>query len=106
VFAAKLQTEDITDERISEYLHTTCTHSGSPAYPEPANKSLDQVEDLLIEFEDCKAQFHSDDNPGIEWWQQHCDNLESRLKALMATIFRMRGLHVVTRILDASRLGC
>jgi hypothetical protein len=105
VLAAKLQTEDITDERISEYLHTSCTHSSSPRYPEPANKSLDQVEQLLNDFEDCRARFHSDDNPGIEWWQQQCDTLTLRLKALMGTIFRMRGLHVVTRIVDEDKIN-
>ena len=89
----------MTEGRISEYLHTACTrHPTFEEYPEPANNSLDLVQGLLSDFERCKTQFHRDDSPGIEWWRQECATLESRLTGLMATIFRMRGLHVVTRI--------
>ena len=105
-FAAKLQTEEITDQRISEYLDTTCTrHPTLEDYPEPANKCLHVVQDLLLDFEQSKAKFHGDNSPGTEWWRQECATLESRLTGLMATIFRMRGLHVVTRIVHEDNIN-
>ena len=107
VFAERLQGEEITDERICEYLYTTCTrHPTSEDYPEPANKSLDLVNALVSDFQECKAQFEGDNSEcDYDWWRLQCVSLESRLRGIMATTFRMRGLHVVARIVDEDKIN-
>ena len=107
MFAERLQAEEITNERICEYLHTTCTrHPTSEDYPEPANKSLDLVNALVSDFQECKAQFEGDNSEcDYDWWRLQCVSLESRLRGIMATTFRMRGLHVVARIVDEDKIN-
>ena len=103
------QEQEITSQRISEYKHTTCTlqPEGGPEddYPEPTNKSSNLIEALLSEFEQAKATHEGDDNPGADWWSGECARLESNLRTLMDIIYRMRGLHVVTRIVDEDKIN-
>ena len=81
-------------------------HPTSEDYPEPANKSLDLVKALVSDFQECKAQFEGDNSEyDYDWWQLQCVSLESRLRGIMATTFRMRGLHVVTRIVDEDKIN-
>ena len=42
---------------------------------------------------------------GDDWWHEECVRLELELKGLMDTIYRMRGLHVVTRIVDEDKIN-
>ena len=112
VFPVRYQEEEITNERVSEYKHTPFTQQcqDDPAeqqtledYPEPTNKSSDLIEALLSDFEEAKTRYEDDDSCGDDWWHEECTRLELELKGLMDTIYRMRGLHVVTRIVDEDK---
>ena len=116
VFAARCEEDEITDERASEYKHTTSTFTqqcqDDPSEqqtfedcPEPTNKSSDLIEALLSDFKEAKARYEDDNSCGDDWWHEECARLELELKGLMDTIYRMRGLHVVTRIVDEDKIN-
>ena len=114
VFPVRYEEEEITNERVSEYKHTTFTQQcqDGPSeqqtlerYPELTNKSSDLIEALLSDFEQAQAKYEGDDSRGADWWRTECLRLESELKALMDTIYRMRGLHVVTKIVDEDKIN-
>ena len=78
VFAARYEEDEITDERVSEYKHTTSTftqqcqddpseHQTSQHYPEPTNKSSALIAALLSDFDEAKARYEDDDRCGDEW---------------------------------------
>ena len=111
VFAARYEEDEITDERVSEYKHTTSTFTQqcqddpseqqtSQDYPEPTNKSSALIAALLSDLDEAKARYEDNDTCPMkpdEWWHQECVRLELELKGLMDTIYRMRGLHMWCR---------
>ena len=105
VFAVRYEEEEITNERVSEYKHTTqtfteeCEHDpaqqqSSRDYPEPTNKSSALIAALISDFDEAKARYEANDTNdtyGDEWWHTECVRLKLKLEEI-SLVFNIKHL--------------